>query len=67
MIYRIGDDVVCIKEDMMPKFIGTEWVIIEIIGQLYICECKDRIIMEEYYPFKEHEIVLSTPLIRELL
>jgi hypothetical protein len=67
MRFEIGDEIICIEEANVHNFIGTRWVIREVLGNLYLCEpISDVVLLDDLYPFKESEIIESTPLLREL-
>jgi len=63
--FKVGDLVICVVEENMPQFIGTEWVVVCTLGNLYLC--KNDGLYDDTYPFKEHEINLASPLMRELV
>jgi hypothetical protein len=73
MNFKVGDEIICIEEKNLPQFIGTRWVIKEVLGSLYLCEPISPILninmsaLDDLYPFKESEVVESTPLLRELI
>lgn len=66
MKFKVGDVVICVKEDHTPQFIGSCWVVVDILGLLYMCT-NHHLYPNDSYPFKEIEIVEATPLIMELI
>jgi hypothetical protein len=58
MNYKVGDRVICVKEDDFPEFIGTEWVIYAIIGKTF----KVQNISHGLFTFMPDEIVLCSSL-----
>ena len=64
---KVGDEVICVEEAILPHFVGTRWVIIEILKNLYLCEAISRVkFLEDLYPFREGEIAEVTPLLEAL-
>lgn len=66
MKFKVGDTVICIKEEHAPKFIGSCWVVVDVLGFLYLCT-NQHLYPDDSYPFKENELVEATPLIMELI
>lgn len=76
MKYKIGDEVLCIKEDDLDHFVGHTWKVVGFCKGLIYCENKE--LYKDYkhdifkgvkggFPFQEDEIVLASSLIKELL
>lgn len=66
MKFKVGDVVICIREEISKQFIGTSWTVVEIVGTLYMCK-NEKLYLFENYPFKESELVEAAPLLLELL
>lgn len=73
MKYKIGDEVLCIKEDDLDHFVGHIWKVVGFDKSLIYCENKklykfdNSDIVKSGFPFQEDEIVLASSLIKELL
>lgn len=67
---KIGDTVICVDEPDMPNFIGSKWIVVGVSSckQLYYCQ-NTQLYREEPkgFPFRSREIVLSSPLMEELI
>lgn len=69
-MFKVGDVVVCIKERTYPELIGTTWIVVaHTEDNLFRTEPLSSTLLEDldYYVFGDDEIILSTPLIRELV
>lgn len=66
---KIGDTVICVSEPDMPDFVGSKWVVVEISSgkQLYYCANELLYWESQGFPFRPSEIILSSPLMEELL
>lgn len=73
MKYRIGDEVLCVKEDDLDHFVGHIWKVVGFNNKLIYCENKNLYnfdntdIIRYGFPFTEDEIVLASSLIKELV
>ena len=73
MIFNKGDRVLCVKENDIPRFIGTVWTVINVNEDNGLVYCqnkkqfKNKYEDNDLFPFRKTEIVLVTPLIEELL
>lgn len=73
MKYKIGDEVLCIKEDDLDHFVGHIWKVVGFDKNLIYCENKRLYKSYNYdpcksgFPFHEDEIVLASSLIKELI
>lgn len=64
MKYEVGEIVICIREDNIPSFVGTLWIVVGTLGDL--CMCMNKTLDTEHYPFKFYEIAPASPLLKEL-
>ncbi len=76
MNYKIGDSVICTKEDDLPNYVGTIWEVIGFSNNLIFCKNikmypQNMAVRSasalEGFPFLENEIVLTSSLIKELV
>lgn len=65
---QVGDEVLCIRDRDVPRFIGTVWTVIYISnsGSLYFCTNPELTQLEDY-PFTKDEIVPVSSLLKELI
>jgi hypothetical protein len=64
--FKVGDKVLCIKEDDIPEYIGTVWTVVQVrIDGLIEARYKNN----KFSPFlfRTDEIVKAHPLLEELL
>lgn len=64
---KVGDNVLCIQELHVPKFIGHVWKVIEIDTDNGLYYCINHNMIEPEYVFRLEEIAINSSLIRELL
>ena len=62
---KVGDSVLCIKEPVVPTFVGHIWKVIDIENRLYFCVNYE--LYGEIFVFRKDEIVITSSLIGELL
>lgn len=75
MSFKAGDKVLCIRENDIPTFVGTVWLVVSCEEDVDLIYCRNRELFcnkllpkkEDLFPFRKNEIVLVTPLIEELL
>jgi len=66
---KIGDEVICVKEERVPRFIGAMWRVeaIETSCDRILYFCTSFNLYEPSFIFLADEIVLPSSLIKELL
>jgi hypothetical protein len=66
---KIGDEVICVKEESIPRFIGAMWRVeaIETSCDRILYFCTNFNLYEPSFIFLADEIVLPSSLIKELL
>ena len=65
MEFKKGQEVLCVKDRYMPRFIGTTWIV-----DFYedgLCYCTNIKLATESYPFNKDEIAEPSSLLKELL
>jgi hypothetical protein len=65
---QVGDEILCIQDEDVPRFIGTVWTVTSIsyTGSLYFCRNLELTALEDY-PFTRDEIVPVSSLVKELI
>jgi hypothetical protein len=61
MNYKVGDKVICIKEDDLPEFIGTVWVV-TLIHKKFIKAENIRLFSDGSFTFFPNEVTICSSL-----
>jgi hypothetical protein len=67
MKYKVGDRVICIREDVYTEFIGHVWKIVEVCSNYLVYAENKKLCRVSHYAFRVDEIAPMSSLMEELV
>lgn len=65
MKYKVGEVVICIKENSVEEYVGTSWIVTDVAGRgLYYVKAVQN--ENENFIFREDEISIASSLLKAL-